>query len=179
MEKVDVTFQDFAKNADKLLEIRPWLLASVDGQGKPNIMAVGATGFGAHPYRYVCEWIRPPCHTAKLIEETGDYTLNLPSEEMEDIVKYCGSVSGRDHDKFKEKNLSPVPSREVVTPIIGECIIHLECRITGIFDPRPESISGSAKEYYEKNQIPKEHYHRLYMAEIIAIYADKNALKDL
>ena len=134
-------------------------------------------GIAARPYPFVCELIRPSCHSVKLIEETGDYTLNVPREGMEDIINYCGTVSGRDYDKFKEKNLTAVPSREVKSPIIEECKIHLECKMTGIFDPRPERVSAAAKEYYENNNIPVENYHRIYMAEIVAIYAGRGVVE--
>ena len=86
MDKVDIAFQDLLNNMNVLLgEKKPLLLASVDAQGRPNIMTVGATAIGADPYHHVCQYIRPSCYTTKLIEETFDYTLNLPSEGMEDI----------------------------------------------------------------------------------------------
>lgn len=179
MEKVNVTIQYLRENVDSLIWRRPLLLTSVGSLGKPNIMPVGGTGIGANPYPYVCEFIQPRWHTAKLIEETGDFTLNVPSEDMDDIVDYCGSVSGRDTDKFKEMNLTPVKSREVKSPIIGECFAHLECRVTGIFDPRLHSISGAGKKYYESHNIAQEYYHRYYMAEIVAIYADEDAIGSL
>ena len=68
---------------------------------------------------------------------------------MEDIITFYRKVSGRDHDKFKETNLTAVPSRYVTSQIIGECAIHCEFRVTGIFNPRPESIAGAGKAYYE------------------------------
>ena len=46
MEKVDITFQDFVNSAHTLREETPWLLVSTDGHGRPNVMTVGATGFG-------------------------------------------------------------------------------------------------------------------------------------
>ena len=91
---------------------------------------------------------------------------------MGEVVRFCGSVSGRDHDKFAEMNLTAIPSRDVFAPVIQECGIHLECKLTGIWEPRPESISGSSKAYYERSGTPAENYHRCYFAEIVAIYAD-------
>ena len=176
MEKVDVTFQELLKILPTIMEGN-FLLTSVSGQGNPNIMTVGHLGISARPYPFVCEYIRPSCRTAKLIEETGDYVLNVPQDGMEDIVEFCGTVSGHDHDKFNEKNLTAIPSREVKSPIIGECKIHLECRLVGIFEPRPGSISGAGLAYYETNNIPVENYHRIYMAEIVAIYADTGAVE--
>ena len=54
----------------------------------------------------------------------GDYTLNVPKEGMKDIVDFCGVVSGRDHEKFKEKSVAAIPSRKVNSPIFGECMFQ-------------------------------------------------------
>jgi len=173
MAYVDLSFADFAKKAHKLLDRSPWLLATATRQGQSNVMTVGATGFGtAAGVHYVVEWIRPSCYTSELIEETGEFTLNVPREGMEEVVQFCGSVSGRDHDKCAEMTLTAIPSRAVSAPIIKECGIHLECKLTGIWDARPESITGSSKEYYEQSGTPAHNYHRLYFAEIVTTYAD-------
>ena len=62
-----------------------------------------------------------------LVKRTGQFTVNNPREGMEKIVEYCGSVSGRDHDKFSESGLTVVASRYVKPPIIGACGVHMEC----------------------------------------------------
>jgi flavin reductase (DIM6/NTAB) family NADH-FMN oxidoreductase RutF len=180
MTCVDISFADFAKKAHELLAGSPWLLATASCQGKSNVMTVGATGLGtAAGVHYIVEWIRPSCYTSELIEETGEFTLNAPREAMGEVVRFCGSVSGRDHDKFAEMNLTPIPSRTVSAPTIKECGVHLECKLLGIWDARPESITGSSKEYYERSGTPAHNYHRLYFAEILAIYADADIARRL
>ncbi len=53
--------------------------------------------------------VRPSRYTHKLIEETGDFTVNVPKKGMDKIVKYCGSITGKNHNKFKEKGLTLLP----------------------------------------------------------------------
>jgi len=49
-----------------------------------------------------------------------------------DIVRetlFCGRISGRECDKFKEAPLTPLPAKKVCPPIIKECVAHLECKL--------------------------------------------------
>jgi flavin reductase (DIM6/NTAB) family NADH-FMN oxidoreductase RutF len=179
MAYVDISFADFVKKAHQLHDGSPWLLATVSSQGRRNVMTVAASGFGGAPYHYVCEWVRPSCYTSELIEETRDYTLNIPRQGMAEVVRFCGRVSGRHHDKFAEMNLTAIPSRAVSAPIIQECGIHLECRLVGIFDGRPSSVAGAPKDYYERHHTPEHNYHKLYLGEIMAIYADADVARRL
>jgi flavin reductase (DIM6/NTAB) family NADH-FMN oxidoreductase RutF len=108
--------------------------------------------------------VRPSRYTYKLIEETGDFTVNIVPPKLKEVVQYCGTVSGRDHNKFKEKDLTPLPSKTIRTPIIKECILHFECKIVNKNDLIPSELKNSiVPELY-----PKGDFHRLYFGEILA-----------
>ncbi|MEM2784315.1 MAG: flavin reductase family protein, partial [Nitrososphaerota archaeon] len=112
-------------------------------------------------------------YTHKLIEETEDFTINVPKKGMKDIIDFCGSVSGREVDKFKEKNLTPLPSKKVKSPIIAQCPINYECKVIykTIIDPKiiEKSINS---EYYSSGN-----YHTIFFGEILAIHVDENLIK--
>ena len=114
--------------------------------------------------------VRPSRYTHQFIEETGDFTVNVPKRGMEETVTYCGTVSGRNHDKFKERGLTPLPSRKVRSPIIGECMINYECKVTYktrvVKEDLPSSIRLSC--------YPSGDYHTLYFGEIVAVHADED-----
>jgi len=79
------------------------LLASVGRDGRPNVMTIGWGLMGtlwARPVFVVA--VRPSRYTHRLIEETGEFTVNVPRKGMEEIVEYCGTVSGRDHEVRRE-----------------------------------------------------------------------------
>jgi flavin reductase (DIM6/NTAB) family NADH-FMN oxidoreductase RutF len=119
--------------------------------------------------------VRPSRFTYGLIEGTPDFTVNVPPATLQETVAFCGMASGRQHDKFKEKGLTPVASRRVKSPIIRECVIHYECRVIHKNDIRsetlpPEILAGS---------YPKGDFHRVYYGEILAVYADADARKRL
>ena len=141
------------------------LLASCGKEGLPNVMAIGWGTLGIvwkRPLFVVL--VRPSRHTYKLIEETGEFTVNIVPPELKEVVTYCGTVSGRDHDKLKEKGLTAIPSEKVKTPIIKECILHFECRVVYKSDLIPSEL--------EKVIIPASYpegdFHRTYFGEILA-----------
>ena len=141
------------------------LLVSQGEQGRPNAMAIGWGQVGIiwrKPIFTVL--VRPSRYTYKLIEEAGDFTVNIVPPSLKEIVQYCGTASGRDHNKFEEKHLTAIPSLKVKTPIIKECILHCECRIVYRNDLIPSELEASIKPAL----YPKGDFHRLYFGEILA-----------
>jgi len=68
-------------------------------------------------------------HTYSLLKEEGEFVVNIPDAPLVDAVKSCGSISGRDHDKFEAAGLSPEESSQVSAVSIRECSAHIECRV--------------------------------------------------
>ena len=64
-----------------------------------------------------------------MIQETGEFVVNLTTEALVRAADLCGVKSGRDVDKWKEAGLTPVPARRVKAPLIGESPVNLECRV--------------------------------------------------
>ena len=66
-----------------------------------------------------------------------------------------GVVSGRDHDKFKERSLTSLPGSQVAAPLVAECPLGLECRVT-------QAIALGS--------------HTLFLAEILAVQVSEELL---
>lgn len=137
------------------------LLCTVNSEGKYNIMTItwGLLGPIWHKPVFMVA-VRPERYTYGFIEEIQEFTVNLSTSDMKDAVDFCGTKSGRDYDKFKECGLTPVPGRTVRAPIIGECVLHYECRV--IHRAEADPLTN----------------HRLYFGEILAVYADEDIVKD-
>ena len=73
--------------------------------------------------------VSPRRYSHRLILETGEFVINIPTKDIVEQTVYCGTVSGRDHNKFKETGLTPVPASKVKPPLIKECVSHLECKV--------------------------------------------------
>ncbi len=71
--------------------------------------------------------------SCELIEKSEEFIVNIPELEILDKVVFCGSVSGRQVDKFKETKLNPLKANRLIkTPLIADCIGNLECYVRDV-----------------------------------------------
>jgi flavin reductase (DIM6/NTAB) family NADH-FMN oxidoreductase RutF len=82
------------------------------------------------------------------MEQVMDFTVNVLPMELAAAASLCGTVSGREHDKFQEAHLTPIPSREVRSPIIRECVVHYESRTVNRVDMAPDALVQSVREQF-------------------------------
>ena len=165
MAKIIVDYRDYARETIKAFGESRVLLVSRGKEGLPNVMAIGWGTPGIiwrRPMFVVL--VRPSRYTYKLIEETGEFTVNIVPPSLKEVVQYCGTVSGRDHDKFKEKKLTAIPSKKLKTPIIKECILHFECRVVY----KNDLVSTELEKSIIDALYPSGDFHRLYFGEILA-----------
>lgn len=109
------------------------LITSVDEDGTPNILTLGEVfNISISEPVILGIAIRQSRYSHTLISQTREYVVNLPTTAIADKVWYCGSVSGRDVDKFAESGLTPLPASAVKAPLIAECPINIECKVTDI-----------------------------------------------
>jgi len=165
MAKKIVDYRDYVKEMIKAFNDGRVLLVSQEKEGVPNVMAIGWGTIGIiwqKPIFVVL--VRPSRYTYKLIEETGEFTVNIVPPQLKEVVQYCGTVSGRDQNKFKEKQLTAIASKKVMAPIIKECILHFECRVVHKNDLIPAELEKSIVPAL----YPKGDFHRVYFGEILA-----------
>ncbi|MFC1767204.1 flavin reductase family protein [Candidatus Margulisiibacteriota bacterium] len=65
----------------------------------------------------------------KLIQEGRQFAINIPTKDIIEAVKVCGSVSGKDADKFEKAKLTREKARRISAPLIKECAAHIECKL--------------------------------------------------
>ena len=112
------------------------LVTSVSEDGRPNIITLGevfniSIGIGGQPVILGIA-IAKSRYSHQLITVTREYVVNFPTSRMVETVDLCGTVSGRDVDKFRAFQLTPVPAAKVRPPLIGECPLNVECRVLSI-----------------------------------------------
>lgn len=107
-------------------------------------------------------FVRPTRHTYEFTEEHEIFTMSFFSEEYRQMLKYCGTKSGRDVDKALETGITPVAS-ESGSVYFNEARLVFECRKLYFHDLDPGNfLDPSIDEEY-----PKKDYHRMYVAEIV------------
>jgi flavin reductase (DIM6/NTAB) family NADH-FMN oxidoreductase RutF len=68
-------------------------------------------------------------YTYSFLQEENEFVINVPDASLVNAVKVCGSLSGRDGDKFEAAGLGIEPSSQVHAVSIVQCAAHIECRI--------------------------------------------------
>lgn len=140
-------------SAYKLLHPMHTVLVSCTGKdGEPNIITLAWVMPTSIDPPLVAIGIRPERHSHRLIEETREFVINIPTMKTLKETLFCGRRSGRNYDKFKETGLTPLPAKKVKSPIIKECVAHLECKLHSQF------TTGD---------------HTIFIGKIVEAYADK------
>ena len=92
-----------------------------------------------------------------IIKDSGEFVINLTTEKLARAADTCGVRSGRDIDKFKEMNLTAIPSKYVSAPSIAESPVNIECRVKQIIP------LGS---------------HDMFIAEVLGVTADRDYMDE-
>lgn len=136
----------------------PVVMVSVaDGSGKKNIITVAWTGTVCSDPPMVSISVRPERYSYQMIQETGEFVINLATKELAFATDYCGVKSGRDIDKFKELGLTAMPASKVKAPLIGESPVSIECKVT---------------------EVKHLGTHDMFLAEVVAVQADERYMDD-
>jgi len=130
---------------------------------KPNIVTVAWAGTICSNPPMLSISLHDTRYSYDIITETGEFVVNLVSEPLAPACDWCGVKSGRDVDKFKAMNLTPIYLEEsgegadVSAPAISESPVNLYCKVTS------QQKLGS---------------HDIFMAEIKAVTVDDSLLDE-
>lgn len=131
----------------------PAVLVSVaDRRGNSNLLTVAWTGTVCSDPPMLSISVRPERYSYHMIEETGEFVVNLTTQKLAYATDYCGVKSGRDVDKWKEMKLTKIAAEKVKAPMVGESPVNLECKVTKKLE------LGS---------------HHMFLAQVVAVHVDE------
>ncbi len=106
-----------------------FFLTSISKDKKPNVMACAwATPVSEEP-PVVIVCVSKESYTSRLIRQTKEFAINIPTKKLLKELWLCGKTSGRDIDKFKKAGLKIKKARKVKAPVIDGCIGYIECKL--------------------------------------------------
>ncbi|PWJ50921.1 flavin reductase family protein [Faecalicatena contorta] len=121
------------KPGNMLYPLPAVMVSTGDKEGNKNILTVAWTGTICTNPAMVYISVRPQRHSYQMIKDTEEFVINLTTEKLTKATDYCGVRSGRDVDKWKDTGLTPgKPESLKHAPIIEECPVNIECRVTDI-----------------------------------------------
>jgi flavin reductase (DIM6/NTAB) family NADH-FMN oxidoreductase RutF len=139
-----------------------WMLITAGTPESFNMMTASWGGLGVlwNKNVVIC-FVRPTRHTFEFLEKSQSFTLSFFGPEHRNILDYCGAYSGRDVNKIKETNLTPVKS-SLDSVYFEEARLVLECKKIYFNDLNPGNfLDNSIMRNYQIND-----YHRMYIGEI-------------
>jgi len=140
-----------------------WMLITAGSIRSFNTMTASWGAFGElwNKKISIC-FIRPVRHTYTFMEKADYYTLSFFDEKHRDVLKFCGSRSGRDVNKVAKTGITPVET-ESGAVYFDEARLVLECRKIYFSDLDPAHFLDSKID----NEYPQKDYHRMYIGEVI------------
>ena len=133
------------------------MVSAADKEGRDDIITVAWAGTVCTNPPMVSISIRPERYSYHMIRETGEFVINLTTEELAFATDYCGVKSGRDVDKFKETGLTREKAEKVKAPMIAEAPVSIECKV---------------KEIRELGS------HHIFIAQVAAVHADEKYMDE-
>ena len=158
---------DYKTVAERLISnIGKGAFLTVKADNALNTMTIGWACIGfAWRKPTLMVMVRNSRHTFGIMERARDFTVCLPSSDMQEALKFCGTKSGRDVDKYRECHLMLADAQKVNTPIIDTPGLHFECKLVFKSPMDPKYLDKESEALY-----PAKDYHTLYFGEIAECY---------
>ena len=145
------------KPGNLLYPVPAVLVSAADKDGNSNLITVAWAGTICSDPPMLSISVRPERYSYHMIRETGEFVVNLTTEELVRAVDFCGVKSGRDTDKWKETGLTPEKASVVNVPLVRQSPVNLECRVLRVDE------LGS---------------HHMFLAQVVAVDVDEKYMDE-
>ena len=148
----------------RLLPATAYLVGTYDGEGRPDACIIDRAGIAETSSGKMVFYVgvRPGRQTAKNIETSRAFTVNVPSAAILAQADWCGAVSAASGDQYVDKfavtGLKLEKSSEVNAPVLTDCPVVFECKLAGTRD-------------FPDGQ------HRVFFGEIVSYRVESSALE--
>ena len=135
----------------------PAVMVSCGDMEKSNIITVAWTGILNTNPAIVYISVRPTRYSYNIIKESGEFVINLTTQNLAYATDWCGVKTGAKVNKFKEMHLTKEKAKFVKCPMIKESPVSVECKV---------------KEIKELGS------HHMFVAEVLGINADEKYIDE-
>ena len=135
----------------------PAVMVSCGTYENSNILTVAWTGTvnSDPPMTYIS--VRPERYSYNIINESGEFVINVTTRELAFATDWCGVRSGEKFDKFGEMKLTKGKALYLSCPVIEESPINIECKVVRRID------LGT---------------HSMFLADIVGVQADSRYMDE-
>ena len=153
---MDKTFKKQSWKPGTLIYPLPAVLVSCGEKPEEyNLLTIAWTGTVCTnpPMCYIS--VRKERHSYDIIRRTGEFVINITTEELAKATDWCGVRSGRDENKWEAMGLTPIRTEHVKAPIVAESPLSICCRVRQVVE------LGS---------------HDMFIADVVGVEADERFL---
>jgi len=160
---------ELTENAFKMIGT-DWMLVTAEQEGRCNMMTASWGGIGIMWNKPVAfTFIRPQRYTFGMLENGDIFSLCILDDSYRDVLKLCGTKSGRDIDKVKETGLTI--NRINGVPYFAESKTVLICKKLYSQNLSEEGlIEKSLTSNYNQEGTD---WHKMYINEIVNVLIKK------
>ncbi|MDQ2731626.1 MAG: flavin reductase family protein [Armatimonadota bacterium] len=131
------------------------LVTCLDPNGGSNIITVCWIMNASASPPLVAISLRPHRYSTQIIQESGEFGVNIPSTHLTYEVDLCGTLSGMDVEKLRIAGLTEMKAEKIGAPLLADCPVNMECRT---------------------HQVIPLGSHILVLGEVVALYVEESAL---
>ena len=145
------------KPGNMLYPLPAVMVSTADTKGNDNIITVAWTGTICTDPAMLYISVRPERYSYHMLKESGEFVVNLTTEQLARATDWCGVRSGRDYDKWREMKLTRGKAEKLsYAPTIAESPVNIECKVTEVKE------LGS---------------HHMFLAEVKAVQVDEKYME--
>jgi flavin reductase (DIM6/NTAB) family NADH-FMN oxidoreductase RutF len=142
------------------LEPGPVILVSTACGNKQNIMTLSWTmaldftprfAFMTGPWNY----------SYGALVKTIECVIAIPTVDMSKTVVSIGACSGAELNKFEKFKLTPLKAEYVNAPLIKECYVNIECRVTDYIKKHGIFVLDAAAAWIDEKRKEKRLFHAI------------------
>lgn len=117
-------------------------------------------------------YVRKSRFTRTLLDRNPEFTISIPMGEIDrEILRVCGTRSGRDMDKFATLGLTREGPLKITVPGIRQLPLTLECRVLYRQDQTASALPADlVVRYYPPAENGQPDDHIAFYGEILAAY---------
>ncbi len=145
------------KPGNMLYPLPAVMVSTRDANGNDNIITVAWAGTICTNPAMLSISVKPERHSYKALMESGEFVVNLTTEDLAFATDYCGVTSGKDVDKWSRCKLHKIEADHVSVAMIEESPVNIECRVKSV-----EHLGS----------------HSMFIAEVLSVHADEKYMDE-
>ena len=114
----------------QFIEPGPVVLLTTCRKGRANLMTMSWHMMVEFEPPLIACVVSAANYSFAALRTTKECVIALPARQLASKIVKIGNLSGENIDKFEKFALTPVPATCVSAPLVKECFVNLECKVS-------------------------------------------------